>query len=199
MIEKKEKRLFGHFFSKLINLLSHNEKKIYIFLAAFLIISLILYLLDFFNIKKILAFALFVLIGGAFKYLIAKFRIPVEFTPVIFFAVIIGNYMSLFWVIPYLIIADVTAAFLGGEGPTAGSVPYWPWMFLICVIALPFDITKTYAQILIPVIYFLGSLAIEQFVKGGLNGWRWSSAIANIVILLYFFLKFSNFFIGIIN
>lgn len=194
MPERKERRLFGEFFTNLIHKLSENEKKIYSYLGFFLILILVLAGLDLLNIRKIFAFMLFVMIGGAFKYLISRYKIWFEFTPIVFFAVLIGKYMGLFWVIPYIIVADIMSAFLAGTGPTGGSVPYWLWMFIITIIAKPFDIIGA-GQILIPLIYFLGCLLLEQFIKGGLNPWRWGSSIANLIINLYFFLKLSNFFI----
>ncbi len=196
-MSEKEKRLFGGFFLDIIRKLSANEKKIYLYLGFFLALFLVLAGLDLINIKKIFAFLLFVLIGGFFKYLISKYRIWVEFTPIVFFSVIIGNYMGIIWVLPYILIADIMASFIAGTGPTGGSVPYWIWMFILVIIAKPFDVLGA-GQILIPVIYFIGSLLLEQFVKGGLNPWRLGSAIANFIINLYFFLKLSEFFIKLI-
>ena len=196
MTDKAEKRLFGDFFLSIIHKFSKNEKKIYIYLGIFLAIILLLSWLDILNVKKTFAFILFVLIGGAFKYAISRYRIWVEFTPIVFFAVLIGKYIGLIWIVPYILIADIMAAFIAGQGPTAGSVPYWIWMILMAVIAKPFDLLGA-GMILVPLIYFIGSLALEQFVKGGLNAWRWASAVANLVINFYFFVKLSSFFIGI--
>lgn len=80
-----EKRLFGKYFENLISTLVKNEKKIYITLFAIAIFLWVSFAFDFINIKKILAFTLFVIIGGIFKYIISKFKIFVEFTPVVFF------------------------------------------------------------------------------------------------------------------
>jgi hypothetical protein len=162
-----------------------------------LLLAVVLAGLDLINIKKIFAFILFVLIGGAFKYMIAKYKLYVEFTPIVFFCVVIGKYMGLFWVVVYILVADIMVEFITGNGPTGGSVPYWLWMFLIAIIAKPFDLLGI-GMILVPLIYFLVSLAIDQFLKGGLNPMRIASAIANLIINMYFFIKLSEFFIGLI-
>ncbi len=191
-----EKHFSQDFFLKIIDKFVENEKKIYIFLAIFLSFIIVLAFFDMINIKKIFAFILFVIIGGTFKYLITNYKLGVEFTPIVFFCVLIGKYFGIFWVIPYILIADIMAEVIAGDGPTGGSVPYWIWMFLIAIIAKPFDLLGV-GMVLIPLIHFLGSLAIDQFLKGGINAWRFSSALANLVILLYFFIRLSGFFIGI--
>lgn len=197
MNSKDEKRLFQGFFLKVVDRLANIEKKIYIFLGVLLLFAVVLAGLDLINIKKIFAFVLFVMIGGAFKFLIAKYRLYVEFTPIVFFCVVISKYMGLFWVVVYILVADIMVEFIAGNGPSGGSVPWWLWMFLTAIIAKPFDLLGI-GMVLIPLIYFLGSLFIDQFLRGGLNPFRISSAIANLIINMYFFIKLSAFFIGLI-
>lgn len=194
----EDKRIFQGTFLKIVEKFSDYEKKIYLSLAIFLILTVVLAMLDLINIKKIFAFILFVIVGGAFKYVISKYNLGVEFTPIVFFCVVIGKYLGLFWVIVYILAADIMVEFIAKTGPTGGSVPYWIWMFLIAIIGKPFDLLGI-GMFFIPFIYFLGSLAIDQFLKGGINPWRFSSAVANLTITLYFFIKLSGFFVGMVN
>lgn len=194
---RDNKRLFLKFFENLISTLVRNEKKIYITLFAIAIFLWVSFAFDFINLKKILAFTIFVIIGGSFKYMISKFRIFVEFTPVVFFSVIIAHYMGFFWVILYIFAANIIPSFLAGHGLTAGSVPHWFWIFLFSIITIPFEVTNIFVRILLPLVYFAGCILLEQFVKGGLNGWRWTSAVANLAINFYFFLKLTEFFVNI--
>ena len=198
-MSEDKKRLFGGALDKFVHVLLKNEKKIYVALSIMLLIFLLSLVFDFINLKKVFAFAIFVLVGGAFKYIISRFKIFFEFTPILFFCVIIAKYMGIIWVIPYIFIADIFPMILGHHGPTAGSVPYWIWMFVFSILMIPLDITNIFIRILVPLLYFGSTLAIEQFVKGGLNGWRWTSAIANLVITFYFFVKLTPFFVGLIG
>lgn len=194
----EEKRRFQELFLDIVGKLASIEKKIYIFLGFILLLVVVLAGLDLINIRKIFAFILFVMIGGAFKYLISKYKLYLEFTPIVFFCVVIGHYMGIFWVALYILVADIMMEFWAGVGPSGGSVPWWLWMFVLTIIAKPFDILGA-GMILIPLIYFIGSLAIDQFLRGGLNPWRVSSAIVNFMINLYFFIKLGEFFVGLIG
>lgn len=194
---KKQKLAFEKTFKDVIKWVSKNEKKIYAFAFTLLFLAIVLAAFDILNIKKIFSFIIFIFIGGFFKWVVNRYRIWVEFTPIAFFCVLIAKYMGFFWVAIYIVIADIMAAFLGGQGPTGGSVPYWVWMFIFPIFALPFKFSGPILLIL-PIIYFLGGLFIEQFLKGGINHWRWVSAIANLIIITYFFLKLSDFFVGLI-
>jgi hypothetical protein len=193
-----EKRVFQGFFLKIVETFSEYEKKIYFTLGFSLLLLVALAAMDLINIKKIFAFMLFVIIGGAFKYIISKYNLGVEFTPIVFFSVVIGKYFGLFWVIVYIIAADIMVEFITKTGPTGGSVPYWIWMFLIAIMGKPFNLLG-FGMFFIPIIYFFGSIAIDQFLKGGTNIWRFSSTVANLTINLYFFIKLSEFFIGMVS
>lgn len=111
---------------------------------------------------------------------------------------IIAKYMGVFWVIPYIFVANIIPSFLAGHGPTGGSVPHWIWIFLFSIIVIPFDVTNIFMRIFLPLFYFGGCILLEQFVKGGLNGWRWTSAVANLAINFYFFLKLTEFFVKMV-
>lgn len=194
-----EKRVFKSFFEDVVKTLVRNEKRIYLSLVFIAFLLWISFTLDILNLKKLFAFIVFVVIGGGFKYFISRFRIFVEFTPILFFSVLIAHYIGWFWVVPYLFLADMVPAFLGHHGPTGGSIPYWVWMFIFSIMMIPFEVTNIFARILIPVLYFLSGLFIEQFVKGGLNAWRWTSSVANLAINFYFFIQLAGFFVMMIS
>ena len=138
--------------------MKRNEKKIYFTLFGVGIFLWISFAFDFINIKKLFAFLIFVIIGGGFKYAISRLRIFVEFTPIVFFSVLIAHFIGWFWVIPYIFLTDMVPAFLGHHGPTAGSVPYWFWMVLFSIIMIPLDVTNLFFKIMIPFVYFFGCL-----------------------------------------
>jgi hypothetical protein len=84
-------KAFEKTFLKTVDYVSKNEKKIYFFAGAFLIIILALVALDLLNVKKIFGFLTFLIVGASFKYLITKYRVWVEFTPIAFFCVLISR------------------------------------------------------------------------------------------------------------
>lgn len=195
-MHKKNRKISDKFY-ELASIITKNERNIYFALAILCVILWVSFAFDFINLKKISAFAIFVIVGGFFKYIISRFRIFVEFTPIAFFAVIIAKYMGIFWVIIYLVIADVVPSFLGHYGPDHASIPHWIWVFIFSIIVLPLDITNMFIRIIVPIAYFIGCVFIEQFALGGLNGEKWASSFVNLAINFYFFVKLAEFFIGL--
>ncbi len=187
-------------YKKLVSYMAKNEKKIYTYLIFTAITLLMLFAFNILNLRKITAFVIFVLVGGVFKYFISRYRIFIEFTPIAFFAVIVANYIGVIGVIIYLILADVMPSYLGQYGPDQASVPHWTWVFILSVITIPFfSASNIFVLILIPIVYFLGCLFLEQFVLGGLNSAKWFSSIGCFAINFYFFIKFTGFFVGLIG
>lgn len=197
-MSRNYKKDLNKFLEKVAQIILKNEKRIYFALFIFGIILLISYVFDFVNLKKLLAFTIFVVVGGSFKYFISRFRIFLEFTPVAFFAVLVAKYIGILWVLVYLIIADIVPSFLGHHGPDHDSFPHWTWVFIFSMIMLPFDLMNHVVQIIAPLVYFLGCLFIEKIILGGLNGLRWSSSLVNLLINFYFFVKLTEFFVAMV-
>ena len=180
---------------KIVRLLLKYEKRIYLFLGVFIFLLIVV---DNFNIKKFFGFLLFVFFGGFFKYMIAKYRFMFEFTPIIFFSVIVAKTMGFLWVFPYLFLADMVASIKGGDMPGAASIPYLTWTVIVAGLSLALPIPGV-GQYLILFLLLIGGLGIEQFIMGGLNGYGVSSLIGNIAINAYFFIKFSAFFVNLVS
>lgn len=195
---KINKRILDNFLEKITHTLVKNEKKIYLTLGVLAIILWFSFVFDFINLKKFLAFTVFVVVGGGFKYFISRFRIFFELTPILFFSVIIAKYMGILWVPVYLLIADILPSFLGQHGPDHDSFPHWTWVVIFSIVMLPFDLMNIYVQIIAPIVYFLGCLFIEKVLLGGLNGMRWTSSVVNLAINFYFFVKLTEFFVKMI-
>lgn len=184
-------------FRNIIPFIVKNEKKIYVILGILIVFLWLSFAMNILNLKKIIAFSIFVLIGGFFKYMISRFRIFFEFTPILFFSVIIAKYMGFVSVIIYLILADLVPSYLGHMGPDDGSFPHWIWVVIFSMVAIPFDISNIFFRLIAPLIYFGGCLFVDKILLRKLGWMSVGSGVAVLVINAYFFIQFGPFFVSL--
>lgn len=118
------------------------------------IVLLILILIITLFMKKFVIFLLICLVTGILDYIFARYNIPIDFTPVFFFSVLIVAYFGIWQLVIYILLAEIIPTFMGGDAITPLAIPYYIFMLFTGLMIKSYFISSfVIAGVIFSVIY----------------------------------------------
>ena len=141
---------------------------------------------------RLLLFFVAITVTAGFTVFEAKYDMPIEISPVFFFALIITNYLGLGYTLAFIILGAALPAVQNGRGKDVHLFIQWCIMFVLCIVSTGiFQGNIAGTGIVMSVVECLVSSAV-QILIGMLAGVVLLRTVSFLIINLFYFLALWN-------
>jgi hypothetical protein len=181
-------------YKKLHNVMRDPKRALFVVAVLFLI-SLFLISTA---LQKTLFFIALCAVSGVMVYINYILKIPLDFTPVFFFSIIMTKTLGLWPVIIFIFLGGVLPTLIAGGRIDSAYLVFLVFLFLSVLLSLFLSGNIVFVGIILSVFYFVGG-GILSTLTGEPAFKQTVSILFGLCINIFYFLKFGHALIGLMN